>query len=131
MKTIASHPNERSVAAATHLAAIPFPYIGPLVALIVAGPKSPFVRRHAIRSLVETVFLTIALFIGAATMFCIFTLPTLLEALRTAGQSLTWGDLFQALLRAVAVWIVIAIIGLVATLNNVRQALRAYRGQLP
>lgn len=130
MRSIASQPHERTLAAASHLAAIPFPLAGPLVTLVVAG-GSAFVRRHAWRSLLDSILLSVALFVGVVIAFCVFTLPTLLEAVRTSGASLTWADLWGALIRALAVWIVLAVIGLINTLHNIKQALQAWNGQAP
>lgn len=88
-------------------------------------------RRHAWRSLLDSILLSVALFVGVVIAFCVFTLPTLLEAVRTSGASLTWADLWGALIRALAVWIVLAVIGLINTLHNIKQALQAWNGQAP
>jgi uncharacterized Tic20 family protein len=66
-----SPQDERTWAMFAHIGAliasvVAMAFLGPLIVLLVQGPKSPFVRRHAVESLNFQITLLIALAVGIA-----------------------------------------------------------------
>ena len=119
---------EKTIAAACHLLSIPFPYMAPLVTFFWKRSQSRFVALHASQAFFETLVLNIVLFIALAVSLA-FTLAKVVEAVQTRGQSLRWDDLWAALLKAAATWIILGVVSFYYTVQSVLQALQALRGQ--
>lgn len=116
---------ERALGAAVHVASIPAPYVGPLVALAVAG-GSPFVRYQAVRALVGQALAGALTFLVVATSLTI----SVAQLMRT-GFDLSQIDWVQLIVKSVVVWLALALFGLWNTVTAIREALTAFRGELP
>lgn len=125
---LAPTKEERHWAAACHVLSIPFPYLSPILFFALKRGSSRFVALHAAKAFFETILLNIVLFIGLAISLA-FTLAKVWEAIETRGQSLTWDDLWAALIKAAATWIILAVVSLVYTILSVLQAIEAMHGK--
>lgn len=119
-------PSERQGAAAAHASGIFFPLLGPIIVFAV-GNKSKYVRYHALHSFIGMLLLNIVLLtLGAISIG--YSLYNLYEHYQEEFKNFVW---WHVLVKSVAVWIVLALIGLVNTVVNIVQAIRAYNGQWP
>jgi hypothetical protein len=122
--------NERLWASAVNLAAIPFPYVGPIVGLAVAG-NSKYVRFHAYRCLIEQIVSTIVI---GFLMACSFGF-SLYQLWKTGtfenGIDLNKVDWVAILVKGVVTWLLFALWGVWNTINSIRDALQANSGLLP
>lgn len=118
--------SERTGAAAAHVSGIFFPLLGPLVVFLSAG-KSRYVRYHALHALIGMLILNIIL-ITAGAISLTFSLINLWRQYQENFQNFEW---WPILLKSAVTWIVIALIGLVNTVVNIVQGLRAYQGKWP
>lgn len=119
---------ERALAAACHLCRIPFPYLAPIGFFLLKRSTSRFVALHAAQAFFEALVLNVVLFVALGVSL-MFTLAKVLEAIETRGQSLTWDDLWLALLKAAATWIILGLVSTFYAIRSVIQALQAYRGE--
>jgi hypothetical protein len=119
---------EKTIAAACHLLSIPFPYMAPLVTFFWKRKQSRFVALHASQAFFEALILSIVLFIALAISMA-FTIAKVWQAIETRGQSLTWDDLWAALIKAGATWIILAVVSFYYTLSSVIQAIQALQGR--
>jgi len=119
---------ERTLAGACHLLSIPFPYLAPIIAFFWQRSKSRFVSLHAAQAFFETLILNIVLFFALAISL-MFTAGKVWEAIQTKGQSLTWDDLWAALLKAAATWLILGAISLYYAVSSIFQAIQAFRGK--
>lgn len=119
-------PSERQGAAAAHASGIFFPLLGPIIVFVV-GNKSKYVRYHALHSFVGMLLLNLVLVtLGAISLG--YSLYNLYQHYQEEFKNFVW---WHVLVKSVAVWIVFALIGLVNTVVNIIQAIRAYNGQWP
>ncbi|HRK20988.1 MAG TPA: DUF4870 domain-containing protein [Fimbriimonadaceae bacterium] len=125
---LAPTKEERQWAAACHALSIPFPYLSPIVFFALKRGSSRFVALHAAQAFFEALLLNIVLFLALGVSL-MFTLAKVLEAIETRGQSLTWDDLWMALIKGATTWLILAAISLVYTVKSAIQALQAYRGE--
>ncbi len=116
---------DRRLGALVCLAAIPAPYAGPLIGLVVAG-RRPFVRYHAVRALVGQLIAGMLTFMVIATSLS-FTVYQLVQT----GFDLSQINWWQVLFKSVAVWLALALFGLWNTLTSLREAYAANQGVLP
>lgn len=116
---------ERALGAAVHVASIPAPYMGPLVALALSG-GSPFVRYQAVRALVGQVLAGALVFVVVAASLTF----SVAQLVRT-GFDLSQIDWVQLIVKSVAVWLALALFGLWNTVTAIREALTAWSGRLP
>jgi len=116
---------DRVLGAAVNLAAIPFPYVGPIVGLIVGG-RSPFVRYHAFRCLIEQVLATIllALIMIASLTYSIVTLVQ--SGVFANGIDWSKIDWLGILIKSVATWVGLALWNLWNVVHSIRAGLAAY-----
>lgn len=119
---------ERTLGAAVCLAAIPFPYVGPIVGLALQG-RSPYVRYHALRCLLEQVLATAVLAVLMAV-----SVSYSIHALVQSGvfeNGIQWGkiDWLGILLKSVATWVLLALWNVWNVANSVRDAMGAYAGK--
>lgn len=118
--------SERQGAAAAHASGIFFPLLGPIVVFFV-GRKSKYIRYHALHSFVGMLLLNIVLLtLGAISLG--YSLYNLYQHYQENFENFVW---WHVLVKSVAVWVVFALIGLVNTVVNIVQAMRAYRGEWP
>ncbi len=126
MDSIELKPSERQGAAVAHASGIFLPLIGPLVVFF-AGRKSKYVAYHAMHSLVGMLLLNLVLFtLGAISIS--YSVYNLYQHYQEEFKNFVW---WHVLVKSVAVWIVFALIGLVNTVVNIFQAIRAYNGHWP
>ena len=83
-----SPSDERLWALFGHLSSFVMPVFGPLIIMLVQGPKSPFVRRHAVESLNFDITMMLALLVSIAAI-CLFFPILLLFIYAIAGMVFT------------------------------------------
>lgn len=66
-----SASEERNWALAAHLSTIVIQFIGPLLVMLIQGPKSPFVRAHAVEALNFNISITIYFVISLVAMLVV------------------------------------------------------------
>lgn len=117
--------NDRKVGGLVHLAAIPAPFWGPAIALVLFG-KRPFVRYQAVKALIEQM-VAIAVTI---TIFAISIGITIYQ-LAQNGFDLTKIDWIQVIVKSLMIWLLLALFNLWNIINAIRDASTAYRGVIP
>ena len=120
--------NERTLAAAVNVAAIFFPYVAPIVGLVVSA-KMPFVRYHAARSLIEQLVssVIIGLLMLASLIYSVWSIKNTMAD----GFDLSKIDWMTLLIKTAVTWVLLTIWGFINTILNVRDALEALQGKLP
>lgn len=116
---------ERTMAGCLNLASIPFPYLGPIVGFV-AGHRSPYVRFHALRSLLEQALLSFltGLLIAISLIWSVVSLfQTGLD-----WQQIDWKTL---LIKTVAFWLLLGLFWLVNLINALRDAAECFAGRMP
>ena len=117
---------ERQGAAVAHASGIFFPVLGPLVVFLLSG-KARFARYHALHSFVGMIILNAVLFtLGAISIM--YSLAGLWQQYQNDFKDF---DIWPILIKSAVVWLVFLIIGLINTIVNLVQAIRAYRGHWP
>ncbi|MBS1727180.1 MAG: hypothetical protein JST51_10710 [Armatimonadetes bacterium] len=119
---------ERVLAAAVNVAAIFFPYMGPIVGLVVAA-RSPYVKFHAFRALIEQVVATvvIGLLIVASLAYSVYSIR---ESMAD-GFDLSKINWVALLVKSLATWILLGLWEAVNVVLSIRDALEALRGDVP
>lgn len=117
---------ERTGAALAHVSGIFFPFFGPLVVFLF-GNKYRYVRYHALHALIGMLLLNIFLFILGAISITI-SLVGLWRQYQENFQHFEW---WPIILKSVLTWVILGLIGLVNTVVNIVQAIKAYQGQWP
>lgn len=126
VSTLSLTPSDRAGAALAHLSGIPLPLLGPLAAYIV-GSRSKFIQYHALHALIGMFLLNVCLFtLGAISIG--FSLVNLWQQYQEGFRDFQW---WPVILKSVVTWIVFALIGIINTIVNIWQAVRAYQGHLP
>ena len=125
------HPvanQERVTAAAINVSSIFFPYMGPIIGVIVAR-KSKFARYHAFRCLVEEIFaaLVIGFFILLSLGYSVYAIIKSMES----GFDLSKIDWGALLIKSLVTWILLALWGAVNTILSIRDTMQALHGNLP
>lgn len=120
--------NERVLAAAVNVAAIFFPYAGPIVGYVVSS-KMKFVRYHATRSLIEQIVATVI--IGILLIASLLYSAYSIQHTMADGFDLRKIDWVTLLVKTVATWLLLGLWGIVNTVLNVRDALEALQGKVP
>lgn len=116
---------DRHVGGLVHLAAIPAPFWGPAVVLILFGSR-PFVRYQAYKALIEQL---VAISI-TVSVFAISIGITIYQFIQN-GFDLTQIDWIQVIVKSLAVWLLLALFNLWNVINAVRDASTAFRGTVP
>lgn len=117
---------QRSLAAVMHLAAIPFPFFGPLVGIVVSKPDS-FLRTHSIVRLKREIWTAVILFVIGAVYF-LSSVPGWIHHFQTGFRDF---DILQFLLKTAIYWILSALYGVWNTVEGVVLAVRAFNGNQP
>ncbi len=119
-------PTERAFAALAHASGIFFPLLGPLVVLILKG-KSRFVKAHALNALIGMLMLNAFLFLIGAISLTI----TILSLYRHYQENWENFNIWHVLIRSAITWIILGLIGVINTVVNIFQAIRAWKGYVP
>ncbi len=122
--------SERSLAAVCHLLSIPFPFLAPIVFFFWKRAESRFIALHAAQAFFEALILNIVLYIALGISMA-FTIAKVWEAIQSRGQSLTWDDLWAALIKAGATWLILGVISAYYTIASIVQSVQAYQGKEP
>ncbi len=119
---------DKNLAAGVNVAAIFFPYMGPIVGTII-GSKSPYVKFHAYRNLIQQIVSTIVIgFLMACSLaYSIYSLYNN----QKDGFDLSKIEWVPILLKAALTWALLALWGVINTILSIGDALQALRGQLP
>lgn len=116
---------ERSRAALVCGAAVFFPIMGPVVALVLFQ-KQPYVRFHAWRCLLQELIAT--LIIGT---LCVLSFSWTVYSLSQKGWDLSQMNWWAVLAKSVITWALLALWGMVNTALSVMDVGVALSGQLP
>lgn len=116
------------MAATVNIAAIFFPYIAPIVGLVVS-PKMPFVRYHAARSLIEQLLASIV--IGILLLASLLYSAWSIKNTMADGFDISKIDWVTLLIKTAVTWVLMTIWGAINTILNVRDAIDALHGKLP
>lgn len=117
---------EGTAAASVHGASIFFPFVAPIVGLVLAG-RSEFVRSHSMQALKEAILAKVLVLMAVLASAC-FTLYRLFTLYLNDWKGVSVGEF---LFRAVIGWTVLWLFALITNVFSVRQAVRAYRGEWP
>ena len=120
--------HDKVLAAAVNVSAIFFPYLGPIVGAILCS-RSPYVKYHAYRNLIEQIVST--LIIGFL-LLCSFTY-SVYQIYETQKEGFDLGKIgwITILIKATGIWLLLGLWGIINTVLSVRDALQALRGDLP
>ena len=120
--------HEKVMAAAVNVSAIFFPYAGPIVGAIL-GAKSPFVKFHSYRNLIEQIVSTliIAFLIVCSLSYSVWRL----YETQKGGFDLGKVEWIPMLVKAGAIWLLLGLWGVINTILSIRDALQALRGEIP
>jgi hypothetical protein len=118
--------NERRLAAAVHVGSIAAPIVVPGVAWVI-GQRSPFIKGHAQKALIDFLLLKVALFV-AIVASSIYTISRLITLYQNDWKGF---DVTEFLIRFVVGWALLAILGAITTICSLREAWQAYNGKWP
>lgn len=116
--------NERAFAALAHASGIFFPFLGPVVVLVLKG-KSRFVKAHALHAIIGMLLLDLFLLIVGAISLT-FSIMNLYRHYQENWENFS---IWQLILRSAITWAILGLIGVVNTMLNAVQALRAWNGK--
>lgn len=122
-------PIERKWAAATHVASIFWPLLGPAVAWMLFR-RQRFVASHALSALMDELILKAVLFVGGFISF-IVTLVNLSAYWREHGFTITWDVVWPMLLKMGISWVLLGLLGIALAIRSLVMAMTALRGQWP
>lgn len=117
--------NDRKVGGLVHLAAIPAPFWGPAIALVLFN-RRPYVRYQALKALIEQV-------VAIAVTITIFVISLGINIYQFSqnGFDLSKIDWIQVIIKSLVVWLLLAMFNLWNLINAIRDASTAYRGVIP
>ncbi len=118
--------SDRTLAAGAHLSGVFFPFFGPLAFFMFSG-KHRFAKYHSLHALVGMLILNFFLFTAGAISLG-FSLYNLWQQYQQDFKNFEW---WPMLLKSAITWIVLLLIGVVNTIVNIVQAIRAYQGKVP
>lgn len=119
---------DKTLAAGVNVAAIFFPYMGPIAGAIV-GSNSPYVKFHAYRNLIQQIISTIIIgFLMACSLaYSIYSLYNN----QKDGFDLSKIEWVPILMKAAITWALLGIWGLINIILSIGDALQALRGEVP
>lgn len=121
MEPVQQH--EKSLACVMHVASIPFPWMAPIIGLIVSG-NLPFVKHHSWRALKGQI-ITVAI-IGTVTIASLsYSIYNLYQDYLNGFKDF---NIWPILVKSAIMWIGLFLFGLWNTVSSVIDALRALRG---
>ena len=115
--------SDRKLAAAVHLGAVFFPFMAPIVGLVLAG-RSRYVRFHALTSLIGQVLLS-TLIITITIISLGHSIWSAYETWRT-GAEIQW---LAILLKPLALWLAFGLFSLINTLGELRRIPKTINGE--
>lgn len=122
MEPVQQH--EKSLACAMHIASIPFPWMAPIVGILVSR-NLPFVKHHSWRALKGQ--LITAAIIGTVTIASLsYSIYNLYQDYQNGFKDF---DIWSILIKSVVMWVGFFLFGLWNTVASVIDALRALRGE--
>lgn len=118
---------ERNLASGVHLAAIFFPFMGPIIGYAISSSK--YVKYHALKAIVEQVItsIIIGILMIASLSYSIYTL----YQSQKDGFDLAKIDWVTMLIKGAITWVLFAIWNLINIVLSLKDAAAANRGQLP
>lgn len=120
--------HDRLLAATVNVAAIFFPYAGPIVGAAVLG-KSPYARYHALKSLIEQIVstLVIGFLMLCSLSYSIYSLYHQMEG----GFDWSKIDWVSLLIKSLVTYLLLALWELINIVLSIRDAIQAMHGKLP
>lgn len=116
-------PSDRRLAAAVHLGAVFFPFMAPIVGLVLAG-RSRYIRFHAFSSLIAQVLLT-ALIVTITIISLGHSLWSAYETWRT-GAEIQW---LTILLKPLVLWLAFGLFSLINTIGELKRIPKTMNGE--
>ena len=122
--------HEKTIAGGLNFAAIFFPYVAPVLALL-AVRDSTFVRFHAFRALIEQVVRTviIGILVIASLSYSIYSMVQ--AGVFADGVDLSKIDWVTLLIKSALTWLALALWGVLNTISSVIDGLQALQGNMP
>jgi len=121
MEPVQQH--EKSLACAMHVASIPFPWMAPIIGILVSG-SLPFVKHHSWRAL-KGQLITVAI-IGTVTVASLsYSIYNLYQDYQNGFKDF---NIWPILIKSVVMWVGLFLFGLWNTVSSIIDALRALRG---
>lgn len=119
---------DKNLAAGVNIAAIFFPYMGPIVGAII-GSKSPYVKFHAYQNLIQQIIsaIIIGFLMACSLAYSIYSLYNN----QKDGFDLSKIDWVSILLKAFLTWALLGLWAVINTIMSVGDALKALRGEMP
>lgn len=121
MEPVKQH--EKSLACVMHLASIPFPWLAPIIGILVSG-EMPFVKHHSWRALRGQIISV--LIIGTVTAISLgFSIYNLYQQYQEGFKDF---DIWAVVIKSVVVWAGLFLFGLWNTVASIIEAMRALKG---
>lgn len=122
---------DQGLAMLVNLASIPFPYAAPIVGSFV-GARSPYIKFHAFRVLIEQVLGSIVagILIACSLAYSLWKLKNdgVLDSTGLHTERIDWVGI---LVKSVLTWVLFALWGVWNTFNSLKDAMEAGRGYVP
>jgi hypothetical protein len=122
---------DQGLAMVMNLASIPLPYIAPIAGAVL-GKKSPYVKFHSYRMLIEQVLGSIlaGVLIACSLAYSLWKLKSdgVLDSTGLHTEKIDW---IGIIVKSVLTWILFALWGLWNTFNSLKDAMEAGRGYVP
>ncbi|MBX3118761.1 MAG: DUF4870 domain-containing protein [Fimbriimonadaceae bacterium] len=116
--------SDRTFATLAHASGIFFPFMGPIVVLVLKG-KSRFVKSHALHALIGTLLLD-AFLILLGIISLTYSIISLYRHYQENWENF---NIWHVIIRSAVTWIIIGLIGICNTILNLVQAIRAWNGK--
>lgn len=128
----ASSESDRLTAAICHGLSIPMPWLGPAGFCIYGFlARRRFVAAHASAALIESILATLGTIVVVLISLGVGLAIWIPQVMESGWEAVTWEAALGTVFRAAAVWLLLAVVGLIYTIQSIRQAVAAYRGELP
>jgi uncharacterized membrane protein len=125
IQSIKPNDQEKLVAGGLNLIAIFLPFAGPIVGFAI-GNKSPFVKFHALRCLIEQIVMS--LFIGTLMVLSLSWTAYNLYQTGFDFSKIDWGMVIG---KTIVVWVLLGILNIMNFVNGVKDGLQAFSGKIP
>ncbi len=122
---------DQGLAMVMNLASIPLPYVAPIAGLVL-GVRSPYVKFHSYRMLIEQVLGSIlaGILIACSLAYSLWKSKNdgVIDSVGLHLEKIDWWGLIA---KTVIIWVFFALWGLWNTFNSLKDAMEAGRGYLP
>lgn len=118
---------ERKLAALVHVGSIFGPLWVPLIAWFWQRRKSEYVAAHAWQAIRDLLFLNVIL-VTIGLISLVMTITSINQHYQEGWENFS---IWPVLVKFAVVWIIVAILGLINTVQSVIQAMKALRGDWP